>query len=441
LIADQSLFTGTQLRLQEQLGRLLYKQARFVETAQTFMTMRYAAFEDGDLAAQAEAWLGLAMVQKQQANYQEMLESASQAEQVAWLVNAETALAQALLLKGEAYQYLGDYDQAINTTNRLIDLVSRLEFAKMLIQALAMMTDIYADLGYADQVRDYLKQVKDQVSRLKEQAEKQPLANNKEVSAFSQVVLGDLYIRMGLYEQATSQLLRALNLYREYDSSPQIGHTLNLLGDAIKSRGRANKAISLFREAVQIARSTGDIYSGMTYRMNLGNALVALGEFKTAVKELGKVINLAEDVSKIVNWHDNVKLYNSFALAKVGAGAANDAVLPALQAIHQADKQNLIIKKAKAWCVMGMVLAKATQEMVNFQDKNYYARDCFAESLKLLKSSDDVASFREQVSTLVAWSQYTYQQGDDLQSKKMMNQATDLAKRLQIPLPQASISV
>lgn len=440
LLSEQTLFSAAQLRLQEQMGRLLHAQARFVEASQTYMTMRFTAMEDGDLVAQAEAWLGLANVQSQQAKFQDVLESATQAEQVAWLVNAETSLAHALMLKAEAYQRLGDYEHAINTANRLLDLTNRLAIPEEHLRSLGLLTDIYAELGEAEQVMSYIKRAKDQVSRLKLAFQSNPTRDLKQAVAFGQAALGMLYNRINKHEQAAYQLLNALRLYRENESLHMVGHTLNQLGETVRLRGSVERAVSLYREALQISRVIGDVYAGMTYRTNLGVTLVELGEYKSAHKELSRAVRLAEDVSKIVSWHDSVKLYSAFALAKVGIGEVNEAVTPALFALQQAYAQKRPLKQARAWRTMGQILSEAIQETVDFEETTYYANDCFGQSLQVLKSTDDVASFREQVFTLWAWSQHEARLGNVDGSQKFANEAVELAERLKISLPYSAQS-
>lgn len=435
LLSEQTFHTAAQLRLHEQMGRLLHAQARFLEASQTYMMMQHTAQEDGDLVAQAEAWLGLANVQNQQARYSEVLESASQAEQVAWLVNAETALAHALMFKTLAYQQLGNHERAINTANRLLDLTERLAIPEEFIRALAIMTNIYADLGQAEQLRTTLKRVSEQVNRLKLQHQSDQSKETKQSIAFGQATLGTLYNRINRYEQGAYQLLSALRLYRENESLQLVGQTLNELGETVRLRGSAERALSLYREALQIARLTGDVYAGMVYRTNLGVTLVTLGEFKTAVKEFNKVTKLSEDVSKIVNWHENVKLYTHIALAKVGLDEANDAVAPALVALETAHEQNQPMKIICAWRVMGQVLAAAVQETIDFQSKTYYAQDCFAQSMSVLETTNDIARFREQIATLLAWAAYEEKSGNKTKGAQMAAEANELADRLQISLP------
>ena len=437
LLSEQNLYTDSQLRLQEQLGRLLHMQARFVEASQTYMTMRYAAMEDGDLVSQAEAWLGLAKVQKDQADFENVLESANQAEQVAWLVNAETALAHALLYKSEAYQELNDSEMAINAANRALDLTERLAIPEEVIHSLAVLTEIYADLGKADQVKKTIKQISDQVDRLKVQLNLNESKELKNSIAYGRATLGKLYNRIGYYEQAAYQLLGSLKLYREIDALIAVADTLNILGETVHLRGSPDRAITLFREAVGIAKITGNIFGSITYRTNLGGTLIALKEFDSALKELTKVDAIVCNVSKVVSWHDTTSLKINLAETYLGLDKAEEALQAALLALHFAHKQkNDRIQCALAWRAVGKAVAKQppTQDKFTFQEITYDASDSFAESLKLLKDSEDVATFREQVFTLWAWAEFEISRGNKSLGKNMQIDAKELAERLHINL-------
>lgn len=440
LLSEQTLFTVSQLRLQQQLGALLHMQARFVEAAQTYMTMRYAAMEDGDLVSQAEAWLGLAKVQKDQADFENVLESAKQAEQVAWLVNAETSLAHALLYKSEAYQAMGDSEMALNAANRAVELTERLAIPEEVVHSLAVLTNIYADLGQADKVKKTLKQIADQVSRLKVQLNLNESKDVKLAIAYGRAKLGELYNRIGRYEQAAYQLLGALKLYREIESLIAVADTLNILGETVSLRGSPERAAPLFREALAIAKITGNIYGGLTYRTNLGGMFVSLGEFELAVKELKKVTAVVANVSKVVNWHNGVKLNIYLAEAQLGLGLFTPALEAAEKALFAADKINDDIALAVAWRTVGNVLAIRPQsnDQFTFRERAYSSSDSYAESLKLLKDSEDVSTFREQVFTLWAWASFENGRGNLELSQNMQADANELAGRLQMSLPNAS---
>lgn len=443
LLSEQTLHTVSQLRLQQQLGNLLHLQGRFVEAAQAFMTMRFLAMEDGDLVAQAKAWLGLAQVQKDQAQYESVLESAKQAEQVAWLVNDETSLVRALLFKATAYQFAGDFDMSQNAAQRALELSERVDIYEETIMSLGWLTHIYAEKGQANQVRNHIQRITDEVSQLNERLERHDSSPNRQGVAFGRAVLGRLYNRIGRYEQAAFQLISALKLHRQNEALISISNTLNLLGEALLLRGSADKARPLFTEALQLAKLTGNVYGSLCYRTNLGGTLLVLNDDNLALRELSKVNQMVNDVSKIVSWHEAPKLNIYLAQAFLGLGQVVEARQAAECAIQAAHQQKGDVKQAIAWRIMGMVLtvqdeAKATY---SFEEKVYTAVDCFAESLQRLKDSEDVAAYREQVYTLWGWSHYEMSQQNVERSESMQEDAKELADRLQIDITKSDVSL
>ena len=435
-ISEQSLYAVSQLRLQEQLGGLLHMQARFVEGSQTYMTMRFAAMEDGDLVSQAHAWLGLAKIQKEQAKYEQVLDSANQAEQVAWLVNAETALAQALMYKSEAYQKMGDFELATNAANRALDLTERLSIPEEFIQSLANLTMINADSGQADQVTTLVKRIIDQISKLQTQSKHNQSKDIQLSIAFGQAILGKVYNRIGSYEQAAFQLLKALKTYREHDVLLSVADTLNILGKTVILRGSHERSLPFFKEALDIAKITGNVLGAISYRNNLATALNQLKQYKTALKELNRAERIVKNVSKMVSWHNEVSLMVNLSRAHLGLGHMDEAIAYALRALDVASEGKDDIELAIAWRTLGTAVShhSAPNHAVEFRERPFTAIDSFAESLQIFKDSEDVSAFREQVFTLLAWSDFEQARGNVERAESMQVDAKELADRLHIKI-------
>ena len=436
LLTESSLQTMAQLRLQERMGDLLTLQGRFVEAAQTYMTMRYTATEDGDLLAQAEAWLGLAKIKREQAEYAGMLDNADQAEQVAWLVNAEPTLAQALLYKSEAYIRLGDIDLALTAVSRTLSLYERIDAIEGIVKALTVLANIHTDLGQIDEATQYLKQLEEWINRIDLQLKVNQPDSFKLEAANSKSAVGNLYNRLGRYDKAAFHLLNSLRLYRETNYLVAVANTLNTLGEAVRLRGNAQRAIPLYEEALGIAEMIGDQYGTLFYRTNLGAGLIDVGNYQTAVSELRDVISQAEDISKTVTWFGLVEAYMHLSAGCLGLEQANDALTAAQTAMKlaQAQRDNKLV--GAAWRCLGTALARHTETAVIVDDRAMNAGDCFAESLQLLRNTAGIASYREQAITLQSWSQYETAQGKLSTGTEMQKDAEALAKRLRIQLPQ-----
>lgn len=443
LIAEFNHHATHQLRLQEQLGHLLRMQARFVESAQTYMTMRYTAMKEGDLVAQAQAWIGLAGIQLEQADYAGMLESAAQAEQVAWLVNAEVPLSRAFLYKSEAYLRLGEMNLALTAALQALALNERLAVPNEIVRSLTILIRIYTELRQVNQANQTMNQLDEQMSRLEAQLSNNQTNELKRVAALSKSALGNLHNRLGQYEPAAQHLLSALRLYREIDLQMAIGNTLNTLGETVRLRGDARRALPLYREALDIAQVTGDVYGSLFYRTNLGAALADLQQYETAVGELQQVIALSQDVGRLANWHGLVETYVHLARAHFGLGQLYEAMNLAQKAYEQAQRQRDNKMLAIAWRLIGQVLGKRPSDnnTITLNEKQYEAADCFAESLRLLKDLEGSTAHREQALTLWAWSTHELAQGNAALSTSMRRDAQALIAEKNISLPADSTPI
>lgn len=292
LLSNELHHAAWQIRLQERLGELLKLQARLVEAAQTYMTMRYTAEIDGDLIAQAHAWNGQASIHREQADNNGLLEKASRAEQVAWLVNAEEELATALLYKSEAYWRSGDFKLALVTAEKAREISERLNDTDQIAKSLSLLCAVCIGFKNSKGVHHYL-------AKLEKKA--QETAENSAKTAY-QHALGDVYFQLKQYDKAAHHLTSALKVYRQTNNQSQASCTLHLLGEAARLHNNAKTAVSYYRQALAAAETIGDQYSRHLYRTHLAAAWIELGQHKTAELELRQVMQWAGDVSKVVNW-------------------------------------------------------------------------------------------------------------------------------------------
>jgi tetratricopeptide (TPR) repeat protein len=431
LLSDKSHDATWQLRLQERLGELLRLQARLVEAAQTYMTMRYTAKMDGDLIMEARAWNGLAGIQREQADYAAMLESASQAEQVAWLVSADLELARILLYKCEAYWRLDDTELALASARRALEISQRTNDADQTALGLSLLSSIYLELGRQTRATHYLERLEEQLQALDRETPPKTIAFNK-------VLLGRVYNRLGHYDKAAYHLLGALKLYREADYQLAVGNTLNALAETARLRGNPRAAVPLCRQALAVAEGIGNYYDTLAYHTNLGGALVDLGNYQAAEIELRGVISLAEDYSKVVTWRGLADTYRFLAQACLGQEQVMEALSWAHRARHFALHNGGVELLGMTWRVLGQVVAQLPPQVlpVTIEDDLYDAPGCFAESLRLLQEANSGASVhRERVRTLWAWAAYELARGNKERGREMAQEAQAIAEQLGMELP------
>ena len=439
LLSEKTTYAEAQLRLQERLGDLLRMQGRFVEAAQTYMTMRYTALDDGDLVSQGTAWLGLATVQCEQGAYQEMLSSATEAEQVAWLVNAEEVLVQAYLLKSGAYLRLQETDLALTASCKALELSERIEKPELFGRCLSLLCNIYIETGQESQTSQYLQKLNGYLDRLESGGIFTEAVNMDRAVAFIKQQLGYLNNKIGRYEKAAFYLLGALKLYRSVDNQQAVSKTLYTLGETVRLRGNPEKALPLYRQALTITDATGHEYDTLFFRTHLGAALNSEKQFDVAETELRRVVSLAENVGMVVHWFGLSEAYAHLTMAYLGQGKVNSALAAGLRALELAKAQTDPKLLAQAWRVFGAVLAQMPVGRLPYtvDEQAYLPEDCFAESLNLLKQIDSVYNYgrREQLLTLWAWGQYELKQGHRERGDDMIQEAEQLASAIDLHIP------
>lgn len=439
LLSEKTTYAEAQLRLQDRLGDLLRMQGRFVEAAQTYMTMRYTALDDGDLVSQGNAWLGLATVQREQGSYKNMLSSASEADQIAWLVNAEEVVVNGQLLKAEAYLRLREPDLALTAAAKALQMSDRVEKPDVRVRCLSMLCAIYIEIGQEENTRQYLQMLDDHIVLLESGTIFTDAADMDRAIAFTKHQLGFLNNKFGRYEKAAFYLLSALKLYRGVDDQKSVSKTLYTLGETVRLRGNPEKAIPLYRQALAVTDATGHKYDTMFFRTHLGAALNSEKQYEMAEKELRRVVSMAENVGMVVKWYKLSEAYAYLTMAYLGQNKVNSALASGLRTLELAKEQTDPKLLANAWRVFGAVLGKLPSGRLPFalEDAFYKPEDCFAESLKLLKQIDSVYDYgrREQLLTLWAWGQYEMTEGRLERGREMIQEAEQLASEIDLRMP------
>ena len=347
------------------------------------------------------AWNGLAEIQSYQADYAGMLQSALQAERVAWLVNAESAWVRALLHKSKALMHQGDVEMALLAVGKALDTSQQLDEPELLTICLQQVCEQHIRIGRYRPVDQYLAQLKGQVALLDR-------LDNRPALALTHRALGEVNIRLGRFDKAVHWLLLAVNTYRGLEDQLAIGQTLNLLGEVSRLRGQARAAIPLYRKALAIVNGLDHRLSVMQVRLNLAAALIDMGSYDAADRAVRQVARVVEDFSKMAGWYDSSRVYVYQALAHLGRGDLESALRAANRAHRKAAMQESDAALGFAWYGLARVLAGGLREIRPLQiDGNIYnASDCFAESLRLFSTINGggVASARDQARTLWAWS-------------------------------------
>ncbi|MCL4263224.1 MAG: AAA family ATPase [Anaerolineae bacterium] len=431
LLADQSHYAEWLLRLQEELGKLLQMRARFVEAAQVFMTMRFTAEEDGDLAAQARAWNGLAAIQRDQGKYKAMLDSAKQAEQVSWLIGAEMELIRALMGQGEAYLLLGELSSALTVIERALHLSDRQEEIVTRTQSLYLLCLTFVRDGRYDDAYQGIYQLQQQLSLLL-------TLDELHAAAATHYALGNLQNRLGQYDAAASSLLAALKLFRTLDIQIETGWALYQLGETARQRGNFHAAVPFYRKALSVANGIGYRYGRLEADTGMGRVLVNLNNYELAEEILQDVRQIAENEGQMASWRRLPELYAFLALMHLGKAETEQAIQMARQAHELALRLGESEVIGLTWRTLGRVLATlpVNKQWVQLADGRFDAAACFAQSLRLFEmlNGGGIASHRDQAITLWQWALFETANGQPELGERLQKRAEALAQPLNLAL-------
>lgn len=111
------------------------------------------------------------------------------------------------------------------------------------------------------------------------------------------------YQKLGLWEKADLAITNSLNLLQEFNRSPEnlpfIAQALDVRGHLEFSQGKTQVALTTWREAGDIYKSSGDTSEFINNRINIAKALQILGHFRQAnqiLSGLDKVLKSQTDL-------------------------------------------------------------------------------------------------------------------------------------------------
>jgi predicted ATPase len=414
--------------IQELAAQLLFTQARLVEAATRYREMRQTAENDGNLAAQARAMNGLCALMGEKGQYANMLETATRAEKVAWLVGEEAQLIQALQHKTEAYRHLGDTTLALTTARQALELSERLGEETAVISSLGLLGTLYAGWGRQTHAEHFLERLQT-LARQKRGA-----GQTEAIGGQAHQLLGELQITLGQFEVAGHNLAAALRCFQQAERPLETARSLYWLARLARFLGDGEAALPLYREAIANASASGDRYAEMSYRVDLAAALVQTGQAATAEQLLTRLIQYAENGAIMGEWRRLGEAYLFGAEALLALGKLAEAIQAGKRAEELAYQLADDRLRGEVWRVLGLIAEELPEgdRPLRLHDHDYDPAACFQESLRLLRrvGGGSPITFREQVHTLRAWADHEATQGNPSRSEVMAQEAAALAAEI-----------
>jgi len=122
------------------------------------------------------------------------------------------------------------------------------------------------------------------------------LSGDKPAEAAATGYIGEIYWRLGDYQQAGEYLERALAMKRAAGDRLQQGNTLNVLGLLRWDQGEFEQAQAYFQEGSAIAEELGDRRLAGAILNNLSLVYDELGDYYVSLEQYQRVLDLYKDV-------------------------------------------------------------------------------------------------------------------------------------------------
>ncbi len=328
----------------------------------------------------AEAWVGLARVQRSLGQNQKSLNSAEQAERLLRTAASSSPdlLAYVLHRKGWSLFMLGRAEAAVAAAKETLALSQKANSNHEMISILNLLCVVH--------------------SKLLEQ-----------------------------YEKAIQYNDEALKIARKIENLRAEAALLSNLGELVERQGDFEQALQLYQNAIDLSKETGNKDKEIGYHVNLGRAQVLLGAYDQAVETLERLISSFPQKTYLFS-----EAHLSLAGAYLGQGRLDLAVSAGQGAFTHAKFHNLFVM-GQAWAMLGRIAAQMGAPVR--PDPNevvaYDAQDCFKQSLEVFSAS---RSQWGRATALWYWAEAELLQGDKELGKKMWREARDIFTCLNLPL-------
>jgi tetratricopeptide (TPR) repeat protein/transcriptional regulator with XRE-family HTH domain len=225
---------------------------------------------------------------RRQGHWTQALALHRSATKLAASIGDQPALAVALGDLGEAERMTDQYQAAIATFSRALDLYHHLEDPLGEARTLISVGDTQRLVGAGEDARRSLARALDLYRRL----------GDRPGQAQALLHLGDTDQLLGKYPEATPALVAALTLYQELGDRLGQVNTLNILGYVRDRIGEYASAADAFNEALELSRDLGNRLGQANALLCLGSAREHLGEYDAAVIALAQALEVFRELGQ-----------------------------------------------------------------------------------------------------------------------------------------------
>jgi CHAT domain-containing protein len=187
---------------------------------------------------------------------------------------------------GAAYFALGQYQKAIDQHQRGLALARDIADRQGESLILGLLGNDYVALGQYQKALDFYQQY---------------LAATKDIrdrqgEAYAMGNIGNTYAYLGQYQKAVDWLQQSLTLVRAIGDRRGEGKALENLGNAYAYLSKYQQAIEVYQQALVIYQQIGDRNGEATALGNLGNAFNAIGQHQKAIDYLQQTLEIVQTI-------------------------------------------------------------------------------------------------------------------------------------------------
>ncbi|HLP90448.1 MAG TPA: tetratricopeptide repeat protein [Nostocaceae cyanobacterium] len=193
----------------------------------------------------------------------------------------------ALILLGNAYYYLGQYQWAIKLYQKRLNISRDIGDRYGEGISLNALGNIYHFLGQYQQAIEFCQQSLDISREIGDR-------NNEGISLMN---LGNAYRSFGQYQRAIEICQQSLEISREISDHDNEGKSLNNLGNAYYSQELYPQAIEFYQQSLNIFKKIGNRNGESTSLLNLGNTYKYQGQYQRAIEFYQQSLEISKEIS------------------------------------------------------------------------------------------------------------------------------------------------
>ncbi|GBO55634.1 hypothetical protein APA_3785 [Pseudanabaena sp. lw0831] len=275
---------------------------------------------------EADRLFNQGLQQAQVSQFREALQSAEQALQIYQEINDYPSQANAQLLIGNIYLIFGQFDNAINTFGKSLEIAKQLGIPLLEVKLLNNLGAAYFALGQYQKAIDshqrglaIAREISDRqgeslilgllgndyvaLGQYQKALDfyQQYLAATKNIrdsqgEAYALGNIGNTYAYLGQYQKAVDWLQQSLTLVRAIADRRGEGKALENLGNTYTYLSKYQQAIEVYQQALVIYKQIGDRNGEATALGNLGNAFNAIGQHQKAIDYLQQTLEIVQTI-------------------------------------------------------------------------------------------------------------------------------------------------